>query len=62
MDGEYKDKKAGLIVMGIFEILGGLFCGIFFALSLLSLAVLGDEISTKQTLIGSSVRPFLRCG
>jgi len=31
MDGEYKDKKAGLIVMGIFEILGGLFCGIFFS-------------------------------
>lgn len=59
MSGEFKDKKAGLIVMGIFEILGGLFCGLFFAMALLSVAVLGDEISTKQTLIGSSVYAFL---
>ncbi|MDF7801018.1 hypothetical protein P4C99_16195 [Pontiellaceae bacterium B1224] len=56
---EYKDKTAGLIVMGVFEILGGLTCGLFFAISLLPLAIQSDGISPKQMLTGASVYAFL---
>ena len=57
-DEAFKDKTAGLIVVGIFEILGGLFSGLLFFLSLLSMMLLPDELSSKQTLMGSSVYAF----
>jgi hypothetical protein len=60
MDGEYKDRKAGLIVFGVFEILGGLFCALFFAMAVLSLLFVGeDAASLRQIAMGSSVYAFL---
>ncbi|MDF7823535.1 hypothetical protein P4B35_05880 [Pontiellaceae bacterium B12227] len=59
MGEEYKDTKAGLIVIGIFEILGGLFCALFFGISVLSLVFLHDAAATRQMLSGVSVYGFL---
>ncbi len=58
MDGDYKDKKAGLIVVGIFEILGGLFCALIFSISVISLLFVHDAASIRQLLMGVSVYAF----
>ena len=51
----FKDKKASLIVMGIFELLGGLLCVLLAAVMLLSMVIAPSELSVPQLLMGMAV-------
>lgn len=59
MAGEYKDKKASLIVFGIIEILGGLLCALLAAIIIISVAISPNEMSVLQIWMGMSVYVFL---
>ena len=58
MEEEYKDKKASLIVFGIFELLGGLFCGLMATVTLIPAMFSLSEISFRQVIAGLMVYVF----
>ncbi len=59
MDDGFRDKKACLIVFGIFELLGGLLCALLAAVALIPLAIAPNEMSMPQIFMGMSVYVFL---
>lgn len=59
MEEGYKDKKASLVVFGIFEIIGGLLCALLALVTLLPLVLTPDKMPMRQMMPGMLVYVFL---
>ncbi len=62
MDAAFKNKKASLIVFGIFELLAGLLCALMAAVMLIPLTIASGELPASQILPGMAVYGVLAAG
>jgi hypothetical protein len=59
MTGGYRDKTAGLVVLGIIEIMGGLLCGLLAAVTMIPLVLSSDGAEVPQMIVGMMFYAFL---
>ncbi len=59
MEDEHKDKKSSLVVMGIFEVIGGVLCALLALVTMIPLVLTPGKIPVQQIMPGMLVYLFL---